>query len=216
MARKNNPKQMIENIISVSAKLFIEKGYDQTSMQDIIKELGISKGAIFHHFKSKEEIFNTILDRFAEFQEMNIYNWIKEMDGLTAKEKLTALMEKTLLPDENHNLDTVLSSQIENPRFIVGNMKIIVNRGAPIIANIMKEGIEDGSIITNSPDECAEAFLLLFNIWCDPVLFKCDTIHLVKRFKFLKQMICAMCADIISEELIEKYVNFINKLYKEI
>lgn len=56
MARKNNPKQAIENIITISAKLFAEKGYDKTSMQDIADAVGMSKGGIFHHFNSKEEI----------------------------------------------------------------------------------------------------------------------------------------------------------------
>lgn len=63
MARKNNPKQAIENIITISAKLFAEKGYDKTSMQDIVDALGMSKGGIFHHFKSKEDIFNAVMER---------------------------------------------------------------------------------------------------------------------------------------------------------
>lgn len=44
MTRKNNPKQAIENIITISAKLFTEKGYDKTSMQDIADAVGMSKG----------------------------------------------------------------------------------------------------------------------------------------------------------------------------
>lgn len=83
-------------------------------------------------------------------------------------------------------------------------MRELVSRGAPIIANIMQEGIIDGSIVTDFPDECAEVFLLLFNIWCDPALFRCDKARLTKRFKFLKQMMCSMCADIMSEDLMER------------
>ncbi len=47
MTRKNNPKQAIENIITISAKLFAEKGYDKTSMQNIVDASGMSKGGIF-------------------------------------------------------------------------------------------------------------------------------------------------------------------------
>ncbi len=214
MARKNNPKQTVESILSVSARLFSEKGYEQTSMQDIVEALGMSKGAIFHHFKSKEEIFNKVIDVQAELQEMIMRQWIEEMQGLTAKEKLTALLEKTLLSYDMHTLDSVVASQMDNPRFIVANMKDLVNRGAPIIANIMQQGIEDGSVTTDYPDECAEVFLLLFNIWCDPVIFSGDAARLTKRFSFLSQMMRMMCADIINEELIENYVNFIEGLYK--
>lgn len=63
MTRKNNPKQAIENIITISAKLFAEKGYDKTSMQDIADAVGMSKGGIFHHFSSKEDIFNAVMER---------------------------------------------------------------------------------------------------------------------------------------------------------
>ncbi len=214
MARKNNPKQTVENILSVSAKLFTAKGYEQTSMQDIVEALGMSKGAIFHHFKSKEDIFNHVVNMQAEFQEKTICNWIEEMQGLSAKEKLTALLEKSLSASHMHTLDNVIASQIENPRFIVANMKDLVSRGAPLIASIMREGIQDGSVKTDFPDECAEVFLLLFNIWCDPVLFQCDTARLVKRLQFLQQMMGMMCADFMSEELLQKYVSFVEKLYQ--
>ena len=56
MAKEYNAKATIEAILSVSAKLFLQKGFDKTSMMDIATAAGISKGAIYHHFKSKDEI----------------------------------------------------------------------------------------------------------------------------------------------------------------
>ncbi|MFR7442576.1 MAG: TetR/AcrR family transcriptional regulator [Sellimonas intestinalis] len=48
----------------VASRLFLEKGYEHTSIQDIINNLGgLSKGAIYHHFKSKEEILIAVTDR---------------------------------------------------------------------------------------------------------------------------------------------------------
>ena len=44
----------------------MEKGYDATSLQDIISETKLSKGAIYHHFSSKEEIFEAIFRRIGE------------------------------------------------------------------------------------------------------------------------------------------------------
>ena len=58
MARNKYPEQTITKILDVSEKLFLENGYDNTSIQNIIDALGgLSKGAIYHHFRSKEEIF---------------------------------------------------------------------------------------------------------------------------------------------------------------
>ena len=65
MARNKYPEVTVEKILEVSQRLFMEKGYDNTTIQDIVNELGgLTKGAIYHHFKSKEEIINALGDSF--------------------------------------------------------------------------------------------------------------------------------------------------------
>ncbi len=215
MSRKNNPKQTVENIITVSAKLFTEQGFEKTSMQDIVYALGMSKGAIFHHFKSKEDIFKAVIDKQSIYVEQTVNKWIDEMQGFTAKEKLIGILEKTLDNRQIHSLDTALSTQIQDPYFVLSNMQDCVNKSAPIYAKIMREGKEDGTISTEFPDECAEVFFLLINIWCDHAIFRCDLERLSKRLKFLQQLMIKMGADIISDELITRYLKFIEKLYEE-
>ncbi len=56
MARNKYPEETVKLILDVATYLFVEKGYDATSLQDIINETHLSKGAIYHHFSSKEEI----------------------------------------------------------------------------------------------------------------------------------------------------------------
>jgi len=51
-----------QTIIRVATQLFATKGYNGTSMNDIVKESGVSKGAIYNHFESKEQLFNALLD----------------------------------------------------------------------------------------------------------------------------------------------------------
>ena len=54
MARNKHPEETVNLILDVAFHLFMEKGYEHTSIQDIIDQLGgLSKGAIYHHFKSK-------------------------------------------------------------------------------------------------------------------------------------------------------------------
>ena len=55
MARNKYPEVTVEKILEVSQRLFMEKGYDNTTIQDIVNELGgLTKGDMYHHFKSKE------------------------------------------------------------------------------------------------------------------------------------------------------------------
>ena len=55
MARNKHPEETVAKILDVSMRLFTEQGYEHTTIQDIVDALGMSKGAIYHHFKSKEE-----------------------------------------------------------------------------------------------------------------------------------------------------------------
>ena len=66
MARNKYPEETVKLILDVATHLFVEKGYDATSLQDIINETNLSKGAIYHHFSSKEEIFEAIFHRIGE------------------------------------------------------------------------------------------------------------------------------------------------------
>ena len=51
----------MEKILTAARRLFLEKGYEKTTIQDIVDQLGgLTKGAVYHHFKSKEEIMNAL------------------------------------------------------------------------------------------------------------------------------------------------------------
>lgn len=209
MTRKNNPKQAIENIITISAKLFTEKGYDKTSMQDIADAVGMSKGGIFHHFSSKEDIFNAVMERQFEQITETVKKWLDEMHGLTAKEKLRGLIKRNLMDEkiikESGNM---ISSAAESPQIILAFTQDNVKKLAPIIADVIREGIEDRSISTAFPNECAEVLLLLLNFWCDTDIFQGDFSTLQKRFRFLQHLMRQLGVDILEDEIINSISDF--------
>lgn len=212
MARNKYPEQTKEQILSVSAKLFIEKGYDKTSIQDIIAVLGMSKGAIYHHFKSKEEILDAVIERRATGASEMFNDLIAKTKASNAKEKLVLILERLISDEEVHSIDKVLSAQIKNPQFVVTGIKDCVFIDAPKIAKIMMQGKEDGSITTDFPNECAEVFMLLINIWVNPVIFERNISETVSRLKALQQMMKQLGADIVSDKLIEKVVDSYSKM----
>lgn len=55
-----------ERIQSVALERFTENGYDQTSLREIAEDLGVSKAALYHHFKTKEEILDSLLGQVSE------------------------------------------------------------------------------------------------------------------------------------------------------
>lgn len=213
MGKQHNSKKTIDTILTVSAKLFCEKGYDKTSLQDICKESGISKGAIYHHFASKEEILNAVTEQHLKGNEAIIATWLSEMESLNGKKSIESLLEKSFASPETHSLDEIMSSQVKSSEFIVSYMKDCVNRDAAIISNLIKKGINDGSISCDYPIEFAEVFLLLLNIWCDPVIFECNSEKLTTRLRFLQYLMKSMGLDVLSDTLLGEISSLLTKLY---
>ena len=103
MARNKHPEETVNRILDVALGLFFEKGYDDTSIQDIIDGLGgLTKGAVYHHFKSKEDILTAAIDR----DNRGLYAELKRIrdDGrMNGAEKLQKLFAASI---EGQHMDT--------------------------------------------------------------------------------------------------------------
>jgi len=206
MARNKFPEQTLDQILKVSTRMFTEKGYEKTSIQDIIDELGMSKGAIYHHFKSKEDILGAVMEKQLDRAQKRFAELIRNTHAPNARAKLVSILENIIVdPDvQSNSMDQVLSTQIRNPQFVLAGIKKGVQQDARIIAEIMEQGKQDGSISAEYPLECAETFMLLVNIWINPFLFERDQLQTVERLRFLQHMMRLMGADIVSESLIRR------------
>ena len=200
---KYNSQETIFKITSTASTLFISKGYDNTSIQDIINGAGMSKGAIYHHFESKEDILQAILHSHGEDIVRTMHSYLKDNQSLTAKEKLRGVLRKNWGYIESHQLEDMMLSQNKNAPFILGALQVSLKRSAPLMADIMREGKSDGSLSVQYPEECAAVFFLLINFWCDPILIEGSINDLEKRLKFLQHLMETMGADIVEDEMID-------------
>jgi AcrR family transcriptional regulator len=62
-AKRGRPGYDLETLLNVAVRLFNERGYDGTSMEDLSRKLGITKSAIYYHVPSKEELLRLAVDR---------------------------------------------------------------------------------------------------------------------------------------------------------
>ena len=214
MARTINPKKTINTILSVSEQLFLEKGYEKTTTQEIVNEAGLSKGTIFHHFKSKEDILAAVLEKHNDEMADDMHKWLSEMELPTAKDKIISLLNKFYDEAEKKPLSK-LALISQSPRLIIEDLRIWAKKISPIIAQLIKEGNHDGSIKTEFPDECAQLFNLLFCIWCDPIILECSAESLHKRLIFIQHTMRLLGVDVASDKFIEKSMKFAEGMYKE-
>ncbi|RAW16933.1 TetR/AcrR family transcriptional regulator [Paenibacillus taichungensis] len=207
MARNKHPEQTLQQILNVAAQLFTEKGFEKTSIQDIIVALGMSKGAVYHHFRSKEEILDAVMEQQFNYSAQMMDQLVTNTTTTPAREKLVRILEYVVSDQQAHSLDHVLRTQIKNPVFIVRGIQQAVRIDAPVISAILREGITDGSIHTEDPEACAEVFMMLVNIWINPTLFGRNSSQTKQRLYFLQRLMNMLGANIVSESLIERILD---------
>lgn len=211
--KKYNAQDTIEATLSAAAQLFIKNGIGQTSMMDIAERAGISKGAIYHHFKSKEQIIQAVTDRHIHSAENTIKDWLSDVGPVSGKQKLRLLLEKSISIQATDGLASYKTGRIKSREYIVMFMRNCIDVEAKLIADLIRDGVSDGSIATDYPDECAEVFIILFNIWCDPVILSCDSIKLQKRLEFFQHLMNTMGLDIFDDQLLDKTHKMLHDLY---
>lgn len=163
MARNKYPEETVKKILDVSFRLFREKGYDHTTIQDITDALGMSKGAVYHHFKSKEDILDKISDQY--YDEMGWFKDIRLDPGLSGLEKVRQVLTLLLSDPGKLELDRVTAATTLDPKLVDLTLRSTIRDAAPFMERLLREGIDDGSIAVNQPKEFSEAFMLLMNMW---------------------------------------------------
>lgn len=205
MARNKHPEETVNLILSVAFRLFIEKGYEHTSIQDIIDNLGgLSKGAIYHHFKSKEDILFAVTDRMtAESNQMLAV--IRDRTDLNGKEKLKTIFKASINRPVQDDIFTVAPDFHNNAKLLFSLLHDTIENVAPnYILPIIQQGISDGSIETNYPEQLAELILLAANIWMNPMIFNSSVEESYRKFMVFNQMMQSFGLDIIDGEILER------------
>lgn len=210
---ESHSKTTREVILEVSAKLFLEKGFDRTTMKDIVENLGMSKGAIYHHFKSKEEIMKAVFDIQEKQIQEQITSIQENLKGMNAKDKLVFILQSSVEEQNKQEYDEHLIGLLKSPEYVLKFMKDNLYNNAPMMGKIMQEGNEEQSMHVEYPEECAEAFLLLLNVWCDPTIFEGDKEKILRRMKFIQSMMKGVGVDIVQDELINHMSMLLDKTY---
>ena len=208
MARNKHPEQTVQLILDTASTLFLQKGYDKTTLQDIIDATKLSKGAIYHHFASKEAILIAVVDRIGEFNSAVLAE-IRDKKGLTGAEKLREMFRTAVRLSFQGGILNMLPFLIENPKFMALQMESILNEAAPCyVLPILREGIADGSIRTDHPEELSEVLLLMTDLWLHPVLRPSTPEQVRARCAFFNQFTPQYGFELLDEDLIDTLVGF--------
>ena len=154
-----------QEILRTAARLFQQRGYDATSMNDVAAALKLSKGGLYHHFQSKDEILFHIMSHAMDITEERVINVVRRVEG--AQERLRTLIRlhiEVVLSEEDREITVMLHENHPLPlalrRKINGRKKDYVHFVENLIADVQRLR---GSSSSVTPRAAAFALLGMIN-----------------------------------------------------
>lgn len=150
-----------KNILDTAHQLTIEKGFDQISIQEICKTAGVSTGAFYHYFKSKDEIILAWYESIDEFYRTDVIPKIQEKTNLTAIEKICLYLRE--MAEQAEHFGVTFIRQLYRAQLGVGNTAFLyMERVLPDgLRDLIMEGQKAGTIITDCSAEVIKEELLV-------------------------------------------------------
>jgi len=153
-----------QDILDYALRLFLSKGYDKTTIEDILIKTGIGKGTFYYYFKSKEELLHEIIRSQAEAI-IEAIKQINEKPELNALEKLNEIAKIAVQSNSKtfkQRIELVkIFNSLENLRYSKELSVKIHDLSLPVIENIIKQGISGNIFSVNHPHLAADSYLLL-------------------------------------------------------
>ena len=149
-------------------KLFSEKGYESTSVEEITATAGMAKGTLYYHFSSKEEIFNFLVEEGMKLLKNSMEIKISKCDNTIDKLKAVVLIQLKGIKKYENVLAIVMSQVWGNePRNVLCKEKVM--EYIKMVQNIIDEGIEKGDI-----KECDSEILAcqIFSLACSTMIYR--------------------------------------------
>lgn len=169
---KKNAEVRKNEFLDSALALFLERGYEATTINDVIERVGVSKGAFYHHYSAKEDLLEGLALRFAA-QALESLDDILNQQWPSAVDKVNAfLAHSRQLKTENAAIIWPAFKAVFLPRNIVLYHRLNAALGeamTPILAGMIAEGVEQGVFDTPDPEATAQMILRLGAVTHDAV-----------------------------------------------
>ncbi len=162
-----------KEIMETSLQLFLTKGYEDTSVNLIVETIGISKGAFYYYFKSKEDLLDAIIEqRNKDIIDQMIP--IIEHENLNAVEKINSVFQKAVrVKAEMKETLHLIYRVLMDPKYLIIRHKTEVKNVetlAPMLKKVIEQGIAEGLFKIKHADGIAEMIIKLSSVLNDIII----------------------------------------------
>ncbi|MEA1907201.1 MAG: TetR/AcrR family transcriptional regulator [Euryarchaeota archaeon] len=153
-----DPETRRSELIDTAEELFLENGYEETTISEIVRNAGVAQGTFYHYFKSKDEVLSAITDRWIEEIRAGMED-IASRDGSDAIEKIIGFFKffssigrsgqglvEYVHEERNAHLHVKFEKRV--PRIII-----------PLFSRMIEEGVDEGFFNVRYPEMAALAII---------------------------------------------------------
>lgn len=160
-----DPEIRWAEIMDAAMLLFMEKGYTNTTTQDIVDKVNISRGLLYYHFKNKEDILYCLVERYSEKLLRDIHVIVYDEDK-TAIEKIRAFIDATIISTDNVSAEgTELQKTVdlEENRYMLDKLSHkLIEKLTIYFERIINQGISEKVFSVKYPSETAEFLMTAY------------------------------------------------------
>ncbi|MEC2946278.1 TetR/AcrR family transcriptional regulator [Bacillus cereus] len=178
-----------KEILETAERLFLTKGYTKTTVNDILKEIGIARGTFYHYFKSKEEVMDEIIMRIIKEDVTKAKRIVSNPDIPVLDKLFKILMEQS---PKSGDVKEKMIEQFHQPNNAEMHQKSLVQsiiHLSPVLTEVLEQGIEEGIFSTPYPQETIELLLSSAQVIFDDGLFQWKPEEMMRRAKAYIKMV---------------------------
>lgn len=180
-----DPEIRRAEIMDAAMLLFMEKGYANTTTQDIVDKVNISRGLLYYHFKNKEDILYCLVERYSEKLLRDIHVIVND-DDKTAIEKIRAFIDATIISTDNVSAEgTELQKTVdlEENRYMLDKLSHkLIEKLTIYFERIINQGISEKVFSVKYPSETAEFLMTAYVFVSNNIGIKTSKKELVKDY----------------------------------
>ncbi|PWV89412.1 TetR family transcriptional regulator [Paenibacillus cellulosilyticus] len=164
-----DPQERKDEIVNAAMELFASKGYEQTSVSDIVKKIGVAQGTFYYYFQSKEEVIHAACERTLASRLEKVKDLVDSTQW-NALDKLTRLFTEASPNEEDVDVFEYLHQEINSTlhqKWIVAEIMALL----PYARQIVQQGVEEGIFHVRQPELAVEFLLVGASFWFDKGIF---------------------------------------------